>query len=165
MWPAFAKLIGLNASDVKFINIEPTAKPPPWVQTADVVFELFTGKPSWKKRFPPISGVDHLGGLWLQRLRASYIANADFMKNNPEALRKFLKVSYQGLAIIRSTTFPKRSLFSRKYHPINTDDFIANLTAVKEFFKNRSLQELRSRLYRSVEDAGYDQHREGKGWQ
>ncbi|HOI21738.1 MAG: ABC transporter substrate-binding protein [Spirochaetia bacterium] len=136
MWPAFAKLIGLNASDVKFINIEPTAKPAALgSKQADVVFELFTGKPFMEKAVP----ADQLGWIiWadygFNAYAHSYIANADFMKNNPEALRKFLKVSYKAWQYTLNNIPEAISILS-KYHPINTDDFIANLTAVKEFFK------------------------------
>ena len=64
----------------------------------------------------------------------SYIANEDFMKSNPEALKKFLKVSYRAWQYTLNN-IPEAINILSKYHPINTDDFIANLTAVREFFK------------------------------
>jgi len=136
MWPAFAKMIGLEPDDVKFINIDPTAKPAALgTRKADVVFELYTGKPFMEKAVP----ADQLGYiLWadygFNAYAHSYIANEDFMKNNPEALRKFLKVSYRAWQYTLNN-IPEAITILSKYHPINRDDFVANLTAVKEFFK------------------------------
>jgi len=136
MWPAFAKLIGLDPNDVKFVNIDPTAKPAALgTRKADVVFELYTGKPFMEKAVPP----DQLGWIiWadygFNAYAHSYIANDDFIKNNPEALRKFLKVSYRAWQYTLNN-IPEAIDILSKYQPINRDDFVANLTAVKEFFK------------------------------
>jgi len=136
MWPAFAKLIGLDPNDVKFVNIEPTAKPAALgARKADVVFELYTGKPFMEKAVPP----DQLGVLlWsdygFNAYAHSYIANEDFIKKNPEALRKFLKVVYRAWQFTLNN-IPEAIDILSKYQPINRDDFIANLTAVREFFK------------------------------
>jgi NitT/TauT family transport system substrate-binding protein len=136
MWPAFAKMIGLNPDDVKFVNIEPTAKPAALgTRKADVVFELYTGKPFMEKAVP----ADKLGWIiWadygFNAYAHSYIANEDFIKNNPEALRKFLKVSYRAWQYTLGH-IPEAIDILSKYQPINRDDFIDNLTAVREFFK------------------------------
>ncbi|MEW6550082.1 MAG: ABC transporter substrate-binding protein [Spirochaetota bacterium] len=136
MWPAFAKLIGLDANDVKFVNIEPTAKPAALgTRKADVVFELFTGKPFMEKAVP----ADKLGAIiWadygFNAYAHSYIANEEFMKKNPEALRKFLKVAYRSWQYTLAN-IPEAIDILAKYHPINKDDFVDNLTAVREFFK------------------------------
>ncbi len=136
MWPAFAKLIGLNPADVNFVNIEPTAKPAALgTKKADVVFELYTGKPFMEKAVP----ADKLGVLlWadygFNAYAHSYIASDDFIKSNPEALRKFLKVVYRAWDFTLNN-IPESIDILSKYHPINRDDFVANLTAVREFFK------------------------------
>jgi NitT/TauT family transport system substrate-binding protein len=136
MWPAFAKLIGVNPADVKFVNIEPTAKPAALgTKKADVVFELYTGKPFMEKAVPP----DKLGVLlWadygFNAYAHSYIASDDFIKANPEALRKFLKVVYRAWDFTLNN-IPESIDILSKYHPINRDDYVANLTAVREFFK------------------------------
>jgi NitT/TauT family transport system substrate-binding protein len=100
-----------------------------------VVFELYTGKPFMEKAVP----ADKLGVLlWadygFNAYAHSYIANTDFLKSNPEAARKFLKVVYRAWDFTLKN-IPESIEILSKYHPINRDDFVANLTAVREFFK------------------------------
>ena len=62
MWPAFARLIGLDPADVKFVNIDPTAKPAALgTKKADVVFELSRASPSWKRPCLPTSSATSSG--------------------------------------------------------------------------------------------------------
>ena len=54
MRPAFARLIGVDPDSVSFVNIEPAAKVAALAsRNADVVFELYTGKPFMEKAIPP----------------------------------------------------------------------------------------------------------------
>ena len=72
MWPAFAKQIGVDPNSVKFVNIDPAAKVSALAsRKADVVFELFTGKPFMEKAIPADEmELFRLGRLWLQRVCA-----------------------------------------------------------------------------------------------
>ena len=136
MWPAFAKQIGIDAASVKFVNIEPAAKVAALAsRSADVVFELYTGKPFMEKAIPP----DKLGYLiWsdygFNAYAHSYIARDEVIEKNPELIRKFLKVAYRAWDFTLKNPEEAINILS-EYHPINRDDYLANLKLVIEFFK------------------------------
>ena len=136
MWPAFAKQIGVDADSVKFVNIEPAAKVSALAsKKADAVFELYTGKPFMEKAIPP----DKLGYIvWsdygFNAYAHSYIASDATVKNKGDMLRKFLKATYRAWDYTLKN--PKEAIdILAEYHPINKDDYVANLTVVMDFFK------------------------------
>ena len=136
MWPAFAKQVGVDADSVKFVNIEPAAKVSALAsRNADVVFELYTGKPFMEKAIP----ADQLGYfVWadygFNAYAHSYITSDDTIANNPEMLRKFLKAVYR--AWDYTLQHPEEAIdILSEYHPINKADYLANLKVVMEFFQ------------------------------
>lgn len=136
MWPAFAKQIGVDPSSVKFVNIEPAAKVSALAsKNADVVFELYTGKPFMEKAIPP----DQLGYfVWsdygFNAYAHSYITHDDTIKTRPEMLRKFLKATYRAWDYTLKNPAEAIDILG-KYHPINKEDYLANLKVVMDFFK------------------------------
>ena len=136
MWPAFARLIGVDPDSVNFVNIEPAAKVAALAsKSADAVFELYTGKPFMEKAIPP----EQLGYfIWadygFNAYAHSIIARDDVIEENPELVRKFLKAAYRGWDYTLKN--PKEAIaILAKYHPINEDDYLANLRVCMEFFK------------------------------
>jgi NitT/TauT family transport system substrate-binding protein len=136
MWPAFAKQIGVDPGSVKFINIEPAAKVVSLAtKKADVVFELYTGKPFMEKAIP----ADQLGNfLWsdygFNAYAHSLVARNDVIESNPEMVRKFLKAAYRGWDFTVKNPEEAIAILS-EYHPINKTDFVANLKLMLVFFK------------------------------
>ena len=136
MWPAFAKQIGVDPNRVKFVNIEPAAKVSALAsKNADVVFELYTGKPFMEKAIP----ADELGYfVWadygFNAYAHSYITSDDTIAQNPEMLRKFLKAVYRAWDYTLQNPAEAIEILS-EYHPINKDDYLANLHVVMEFFQ------------------------------
>ena len=136
MWPAFAKQIGVSPDSVRFINIEPAAKVVSLAtKKADVVFELYTGKPFMEKAIP----ADQLGNiLWsdygFNAYAHSLVARNDVIEDHPEMLRKFLKAAYRGWDFTAQHPEEAIAILS-EYHPINQTDFTANLKMMLEFFK------------------------------
>lgn len=136
MWPAFAKQIGVAPDSVRFINIEPAAKVVSLAtQKADVVFELYTGKPFMEKAIP----ADQLGNfLWsdygFNAYAHSLVVRNDVIEKNPETVRKFLKAAYRGWDFTVQNPEEAIRILS-EYHPINQTDFVANLKLMLEFFK------------------------------
>jgi NitT/TauT family transport system substrate-binding protein len=136
MFPAFAKQIGIDPDSVKFLNIEPAAKVSALAtRKADVVFELYTGKPFMEKAIP----ADQLGAiLWsdygFNAYAHSFIARDDVIQNNPELVRKFLKAAYRGWDFTLRNPEEAISILA-EYHPINQTDYLANLKLVMEFFR------------------------------
>jgi NitT/TauT family transport system substrate-binding protein len=136
MWPAFAKQIGVAPDSVRFINIEPAAKVVSLAtQKADVVFELYTGKPFMEKAIP----ADRLGNfLWsdygFNAYAHSLVVRNDVIESNPEMVRKFLNAAYRGWDFTVQNPEEAIAILS-EYHPINQTDFVANLKLMLEFFK------------------------------
>ena len=136
MWPAFARLIGVDAASVKFVNIEPAAKVAALAsRNADVVFELYTGKPFMEKAIPPAQlGYFIWADYGFNAYAHSLIARDEVIKNNPELVRKFLKAAYRGWDYTLKN--PKEAIsILAKHHPINEEDYLANLMVVTDFFK------------------------------
>ncbi|HOE89909.1 MAG: putative thiamine biosynthesis protein [Spirochaetes bacterium ADurb.Bin315] len=136
MWPAFAKQIGVDPNSVKFVNIDPAAKVSALAsRKADVVFELFTGKPFMEKAIP----ADQLGYfVWadygFNAYAHSYIASDKTIKERPELLKKFLKVAYRAWEYTLNNPEEAIEILS-EYHPINKVDYLGNLKVCMEFFK------------------------------
>ncbi len=136
MWPAFAKLIGVDPASVKFVNIEPSAKVAALAsKNADAVFELYTGKPFMEKAIPPAQlGVFIWADYGFNAYAHSLIARDEVIKNNPELVRRFLKAAYRGWDYTLKN--PKEAIaILAKHHPINEEDYLANLNVVMDFFK------------------------------
>ncbi|MDC7246132.1 MAG: ABC transporter substrate-binding protein [Sphaerochaetaceae bacterium] len=136
MWPAFAKQIGVDPESVTFVNIEPAAKVSALgARKADVVFELYTGKPFMEKVIPP----EELGYfVWadygFNAYAHSYITHDDTIAANPEMLKHFLKAVYRAWEYTLNNPEEAIEILSN-YHPINKADYLANLKVVMEFFQ------------------------------
>ncbi len=136
MFPAFAKIIGIDPSKVEFINIEPAAKPA-FLATkrADVVFDLYTGKAFFEKMIPP----EKLGyNLWadygFNAYAHAYITSDQTAEKNPELVKAFLKASYRAWEYTLKNPEEAIKILS-EYQPINLEDYLGNLKLVREFFK------------------------------
>lgn len=135
MWPAFAQLIGVDPDAVDFVNIAPAAKVAALsARRADVVFELYTGTPFMEKAIP----AEELGNiLWadygFDLYAHSYVASDEVIANDPEMVRRFLDASYRAWEYTLQNPEEAISILA-EYHPINRDDYLANLMLVREFF-------------------------------
>lgn len=135
MWPAFAQLIGVDPDSVDFVNIAPAAKVAALsAKRADAVFELYTGRPFMVKAIPE----EQLGNfLWadygFDLYAHSFITSDEVIANDPEMLKTFLDVSYRAWEWTLQNPEEAISILAG-YHPINEDDYVANLLLVREFF-------------------------------
>jgi NitT/TauT family transport system substrate-binding protein len=98
LFPAFARMTGIDESKVRWLNIEPAAK---FValseKRADAVPDYTTGQPFWEKAV----GKDNLVRMpWSQygfdTYSMSIIAGERTIHERPQVLRDFLAASYQG---------------------------------------------------------------------
>ena len=136
MWPAFARMIGIDEDSVHFINIDPAAKVSALAsRNADVVFELFTALPFMQAAIPR-EDLGHF--IWsdygFDIYAHSYITNDDTIRQRPEMLRTFLDVTYRAWEYTLNNPEEAIEILSR-YHPINRVEYLANLNVVMEFFK------------------------------
>jgi NitT/TauT family transport system substrate-binding protein len=135
MWPAFAKLAGISADSIKFINIDAAAKVPSLAnKNCDVTFELFISEPFFKTALGDDLGYFLWSDYGFDAYAHSYITGDDTIKNKPEMLRKMLNVNYRAWQYALNN--PKEAIeILAKYHPINKDEYVASLNVIMEFFK------------------------------
>ncbi|MBV9832971.1 MAG: ABC transporter substrate-binding protein [Alphaproteobacteria bacterium] len=98
MFPAFAKVTGIDASKVSWINIEPAAKVAALAEKRmDGVGDYSTGLPLYEKA----SGKGKVvmmnwADFGFDMYSMSIMASAKTMKDRPAVLKAFLEASYQG---------------------------------------------------------------------
>ncbi|MDR0576713.1 MAG: ABC transporter substrate-binding protein [Candidatus Accumulibacter sp.] len=136
MWPAFAKIVGVDPGSVRFINIEPAAKAAALAsRKADILFELYTTYPQMSKGVPAgqlgnIIWADHGYDIYAH----SYITSDDTAAKRPETLKKFLKAAYRAWEY--ALTHPEEAIeILSKYHPINRADYLESFKIVQDVFK------------------------------
>lgn len=141
MWPAFAKQIGVDPNSVNFVNIEPAAKVAALAsKKADVVFDLYTGKPFMEVAIPK----EQLGYfMWadygFNSYAHSYIVSDTTITKNPEMLKKFLDVSYKAWEY--TANHPEEAIdILAESQPINKTEYIENLKVVLDFIKTDRLR-------------------------
>lgn len=98
MWPAFAKLTGVDPNKVTWVNIEPSAKTAALAEKrVDAIGDYTTGLPLHEKAVGP-------GGVvmmpWVEfgfdMYSLSIVASDKTMKERAQALRGFLEAAYMG---------------------------------------------------------------------
>ncbi len=98
LFPAFAKLHGIDASKVTWVNIEPAAKFVTLAEKrADVVADYLTGLPFYEKAL----GREHVASMpWYKHgfdtYSMSIIASEKTLNDRPKVLRDFVTASYLG---------------------------------------------------------------------
>ncbi|MDR1709100.1 MAG: ABC transporter substrate-binding protein [Candidatus Accumulibacter sp.] len=136
MWPAFAKIVGVDPKSVRFINIEPAAKAASLAsRKADILFELYTTYPQMSKGVP----AGQLGNIiWADYgydiYAHSYIASDETIAKRPEMLKKFLKAAYRAWEYALSHPEEAIEILS-EYHPINRADYLESFKIVQDVFK------------------------------
>jgi NitT/TauT family transport system substrate-binding protein len=99
IWPAFAKLHGIDMDKVTWVNIEPSAKVAAVSEKrVDAVADYLTGQPNYDKAM----GGDGKAVMmpWadfgFDMYSMSIMASEKTMKDRPKVLKAFIEASYQG---------------------------------------------------------------------
>ena len=127
MFPAFAKANGIDASKVKWVNIEPAAKIAAVVEKRmDGVSDYTTGLPLYEKaggkgNIVMMQWTDFGFDLYAM----SIMASAKTMKDKPKQLKAFIEASYMGWRDVMSD--PDAALAIQKKHVPELD-----LSTIKE---------------------------------
>jgi NitT/TauT family transport system substrate-binding protein len=96
VWPAFAKLNGIDAASVTWVNIEPAAKIVALVEKrVDAVGDYVHGKPLYERAMSVVEMPWSKFGFEMYSL--GIIASEKTIADKPAALRAFLQASYSGL--------------------------------------------------------------------
>ena len=137
LFPAFAKINGIDASTVKWINIEPAAK---FValseKRADAVPDYTTGQPFWEKAV----GKENLVRMpWYQygfdTYSMSIFASEKTMKERGKVLRDFLEASYRGWRDVMEQPKAALDIFKKRVPEIDLSLIEPNMMLGLELMK------------------------------
>ena len=121
LFPAFAKLNGVDASKITWLTIEPAAKFVALAEKrADAVPDYTTGQPFWEKAV----GKDNLVRMpWHQygfdTYSMSIIASEKMLAERPKVVRDFLAASYSGWRDVMADPKAALEIFKRRVPDID----------------------------------------------
>ena len=121
MFPAFARVNGIDASKVTWVNVEPAAKVPALAEKrVDAVADYTTGLPFYEKAIGKGNAVmmpwaDH--GLDMYSM--SIIASEKTMKERAPVLRAFLEASYLGWRDVMADPRSALEIFKKRVPEID----------------------------------------------
>jgi NitT/TauT family transport system substrate-binding protein len=121
LFPAFAKVNGLDASKVRWLNIEPAAKFVALAEKrADAVPDYTTGQPFWEKAV----GKDNLVRMpWHQygfdTYSMSIMASEKMLTDQPRTVRDFLAASYTGWRDVMDNPKAALEIFKKRVPDID----------------------------------------------
>jgi NitT/TauT family transport system substrate-binding protein len=129
MFPAFAKLTGIDASKVTWVNIEPAAKIAAVAEKRmDGVGDYNTGLPLYEKA----AGKGNVVMLqWadfgFDLYSMSIMSSAKTMKERPEVLKAFLEASYMGWRDVMADPKAAMVIFKKRVPEIDVDVLTENM--------------------------------------
>jgi NitT/TauT family transport system substrate-binding protein len=134
LFPAFARLNGVDASKVNWLNIEPAAKMVALAEKrADAIPDYTTGQPLFENVFAE-KGLpkDTLVRMpWnkfgIDAYSMSIIASEKSLKDRPQMVRDFLAASYMGWREVMNNPRAAMEIFKKRVPEINAAVIEANL--------------------------------------
>lgn len=94
MWPAFAQAVGIPADSVKFVNIAPQAKMPTLMSNQiDIISDFYNGHDLKINTIGDDLGFVAWRDIGVNPYGNTIFANAKFLKDNKEAVAKFVKIT------------------------------------------------------------------------
>ena len=163
LFPAFARLNGIDETKVKWVNIEPAAKFVALAEKrADAVPDYTTGQPFWEKAV----GAENLVRMpWSQFGFDTYsmaiFASEKSIAERPKVLRDFVAASYQGWRDVMDNPKAALEIFKKRVPRHRACPDRAQHDARTRSHEDRSLREERHRLDRARQDVPHgraDQH-------
>jgi NitT/TauT family transport system substrate-binding protein len=121
VFPAFAKLTGIDASKVTWVNVEPAAKVPALAEKrVDAVADYTTGLPFYEKAIGKGNAVmmpwaDHGFDMY----SISIVASEKTMKERAKMLRAFLEASYMGWRDVMENPKAALEIFKKRVPEID----------------------------------------------
>ncbi|HXG03868.1 MAG TPA: ABC transporter substrate-binding protein [Candidatus Binatia bacterium] len=137
LFPAFARMTGIDESKVRWLTIEPAAK---FValseKRADAVPDYTTGQPFWEKAV----GKDNLVRMpWSQygfdTYSMSIMASERTINERPQVLRDFLAASYQGWRDVMENPKAALEIFKKRVPDIDVSLIEPNMLLGLELMK------------------------------
>lgn len=130
VWPAFAKLHGVDVNKVTWVNIEPTAKIAAVSEKrVDAVADYLTGLPNYDKAMggPGKAVTMPWADFGFDMYSMSIMASEKTMKDRSKALRSFLEASYMGWRDVMADPAAAVEIFKKRVPEIDTVYVAANM--------------------------------------
>jgi NitT/TauT family transport system substrate-binding protein len=143
MFPAFAKLNGIDASKVNWVNIEPAAKIAALAEKrVDGVGDYVTGLPLYEKA----SGKGNVltmqwADFGFDLYSMSIIASEKTMKERPKALKDFLEASYMGWRDVMADPKAAMVIFKKRVPEIDVQLLTENMMIGLDLMKTKQYAE------------------------
>lgn len=137
VFPAFARLHGIDQSKVTWVNIEPAAKIPALAEKrVDAVADYTTGLPFYEKAMGKgnavmMPWVEHGFDMYSM----SIIASEKTMKDRPRMLRAFLEASYMGWRDVMEDPKASLEIFKKRVPEIDLSVIEPNMKIGLELMK------------------------------
>jgi NitT/TauT family transport system substrate-binding protein len=143
MFPAFAKLNGIDASKVNWVNIEPAAKIAAVAEKRmDGVGDYNTGLPLYEKAAGKGNVVMmQWADFGFDLYSMSIMASAKTMKERPKALKDFLEASYMGWRDVMADPKAAMAIFKKRVPEIDVDLLTANMMIGLSLMKTKQYAE------------------------
>jgi NitT/TauT family transport system substrate-binding protein len=121
MFPAFAKLTGIDQSKVTWVNVEPAAKIAALAEKrVDAVADYTTGLPFYEKAMGKGNAVAMPWAKFgFDMYSMSIIASDKMMKERPKVLRAFLEASYMGWRDVMKDPKAALAIFKKRVPEID----------------------------------------------
>ena len=129
MFPAFAKVTGIDASKVSWVNIEPAAKIAAVAEKRmDGVSDYTTGLPLYEKAAGK-GNVEMMpwANFGFDLYSMSIMASEKTMKERPQVLKAFLEASYMGWRDVMADPKAAMAIFKKRVPEIDVDAISANM--------------------------------------
>jgi NitT/TauT family transport system substrate-binding protein len=137
MFPAFAKLHGIDPSKVAWVNVEPAAKIAALAEKrVDAVADYTTGLPFYEKAMGKGNAVMMpWADLGLDMYSMSIMASEKTMKGQPKVLRAFLEASYLGWRDVMENPKSALEIFKKRVPEIDLSVIEPNMMMGLELMK------------------------------
>jgi NitT/TauT family transport system substrate-binding protein len=137
MFPAFAKLTGIDASKVTWVNVEPAAKVPALAEKrVDSVADYTTGLPFYEKAMGKGNPVMMpWADFGFDLYSMSIMASEKTITQRPQVLRDFLAASYQGWRDVMESPRAALEIFKKRVPEIDASIIEPNMLMGLELMK------------------------------
>jgi NitT/TauT family transport system substrate-binding protein len=143
MWPGFAKLTGIDASKVTWVNVEPAAKVAALLEKrVDAVGDYTTGLPLYEK---PGGAGSVVMMPWAEfgfdMYSLSLVASDKTMKQRAAALRGFLEAAYMGWRDVMQDPKAALAIFKKRVPEIDVSVIEPNMMMGLQLMKTQRYAE------------------------
>jgi NitT/TauT family transport system substrate-binding protein len=143
VWPAFAKLMGVDPNSITWVNVQPTAKVAALAEKrVDAVADYTTGLPLYEKAIGKGKVVMMpWADFGFDMYSMSIMASEKTMNEHPKMLRDFLEASYKGWHDVMADPEAALKIYKKRVPEIDVDSIRANMHLGLKLLKTKRYAE------------------------